>query len=137
MPSLPAPVPAASAMTATRSWQTASVSVATIVAIWMNTVAAHVATNAVKNWMSAYVRNAKNVSAVHMIVSAKTDLRSNYLSRVTGTVALIYHNILVCTADTHIRMLLRFFVFAASTRDLALRCSSAPTDSTGIRLITP
>ncbi len=93
MPSLPAPVPAASAMTATRSWQTASVSAATIVAIWMNTVAAHVATNAVKNWMSAYVMSAKNVSAVHMIVSVKTDLRSNYLSRTTAPADLIYHNI--------------------------------------------
>ncbi|GER65526.1 hypothetical protein NMCA_44640 [Enterobacter ludwigii] len=59
----------------------------------MSTVAAHVATSAVKNWMSAYVRSAKNVSAVHMIVSAKTDLRPNSLSRATGTVALIYHNI--------------------------------------------
>ncbi len=93
VPSLPAPVPVASAMTATRSWQTASVSAAAIVEIWMSTVAAHVATSAVKNWMSAYVRSAKNVSAVHMIVSAKTDLRSNSLSRATGTVALIYHNI--------------------------------------------
>jgi hypothetical protein len=55
----------------------------------MSTVAAHVATSAVKNWMSAYVRSAKNVSAVHMIVSAKTDLRPNSLSRATGTVALI------------------------------------------------
>lgn len=93
VPSLPAPVPVASAMTATRSWQTASVSAAAIVEIWMSTVAAHVATSAVKNWMSAYVRSAKNVSAVHMIVSAKTDLRSNSLSRATVPVALIYHNI--------------------------------------------
>lgn len=93
MPFLPAPVPAASAMTATRRWQTVSVSVAAIVAIWMNTVAAHVATNAVKNWMSASVRSAKNVFAVHMIVSAKTDLRSNSLSRKNVQIALIYHNI--------------------------------------------
>jgi len=59
----------------------------------MSTVAAHVATSAVKNWMSAYVRSAKNVSAVHMIVSAKTELRPNSLSRATVPVALIYHNI--------------------------------------------
>jgi len=36
--------------------------------------AAHVATNAAKNWMSASAKNAKNVSAVLMIVSAKADL---------------------------------------------------------------
>lgn len=93
MPSLPAPVPAASAMTATRSWQTASVSAAATVAIWRNTAAAHVATNAVKNWMSASVRTAKNVSTGRMSAPAKTDLRSNSLSRATGTIALIYHNI--------------------------------------------
>jgi hypothetical protein len=88
-----APVLAEPAKTATRSLQTAVVSTAAIAGSWKNTVAAHVATSAVKNWMSAYVRTAKNASAVHMIVSAKTDLRSNSLLRATGTVALIYHNI--------------------------------------------
>lgn len=75
VPSLPAPVPAASAMTATRSWQSASVSAATTVAIWRNTATAHVATNAVKNWMSASVRTAKNVSTGRMSAPAKTDIR--------------------------------------------------------------
>lgn len=88
-----APVLAEPAKTATRSLQTAVVSTAAIAGSWKNTVAAHVATSAVKNWMSAYVRTAKNASAVHMIVSAKTDLRSNSLLRATVPVALIYHNI--------------------------------------------
>lgn len=88
-----APVLAEPAKTATRSLQTAVVSTAAIAGSWKNTVAAHVATSAVKNWMSAYVRTAKNVSAVHMIVSAKTDLRSDSLLRATVPVALIYHNI--------------------------------------------
>lgn len=78
------PVPAAAAMTAKRSWQTAFVSAAVIVAIWMNTVAAHVATNAVRNWMIVSVRSAKNVSAAHMIVSAKTDLKSTFKSDPPG-----------------------------------------------------
>lgn len=86
----------------------------------MSTVAAHVATSAVKNWMSAYVRSAKNVSAVHMIVSAKTDLRPNSLSRATGTVALIYHNIR-CTPHAVKPALSRLYVKSRVLRQPSVR----------------
>ena len=86
------------AKTAARSLQNAPVITATTAENWKSTAAAHVATNAVKKWIIAFVKTAKNVSAARMIASAKTDLRSNSLSRATVPAALIYHNI-CCTPD--------------------------------------
>ena len=87
-----APVHAEPAKTARRSRQTASVSAAATAESWKSTATVHAAKNAVKNWMSAFVTTAKNVSAARMIAYAKTDLRSNSLSRATVPAALIYHN---------------------------------------------
>jgi len=70
-----APVDAEPAKTATRSKQTAPVSTATTAENWKNTVAVHVAKNAVKNWMSAFVTTVKNVSIGRMIAPAKADLQ--------------------------------------------------------------
>lgn len=75
MPFQAAPVPAAPAKTARRSRQTASVSTATTAKNWKNTATAHVATNAVKNWITAPVMTAKNVSTGRMIAPAKADLK--------------------------------------------------------------
>jgi hypothetical protein len=69
------PVHAELAKTATRSWQTAPVSTATTAENWKITAAAHVATNAVKNWIIASVRIVKNASIGRMIAPAKTDQR--------------------------------------------------------------
>lgn len=75
MPFLAVPVHAERAKTATRSWQTVPVSTAKTAEDWKITAAAHVATNAVKNWIIASVRTAKNALIVRIIAPAKTDLR--------------------------------------------------------------
>lgn len=78
-PFLAAHVHAEPAKTAGRSLQNAPVITATTAENWKMTAPAHVAKNAVKKWIIALVKTAKNVSADRMSASAKTDLRSDSL----------------------------------------------------------